>query len=272
MCKILIVGNSHVAAVRSAWQKLQPEFRGIDISFFAAPLNIFSSFTLSENRQFGVLDVSGCPSRTVNIIKLNSGGYLSRNFNDFDHVVIVGGRWGMPEILKIYSAYLGENGYEPHTNRQSRIETVFLELCRDLVQRYFPQTALFECGHPNMHIIPAPRRSERLLPTESNIEQFGQQRYASGKYLNLCNHNGLKELINLQSALFVQSVEALGMSCHPQLPETIGEFGLTKARFSDAPERLQTNLRVEIDNIHMNSEYGALFLRDFLFQTGLAKR
>ncbi len=272
MCNILIVGNSHVAAVRSAWRELQSEFRDISISFFAAPLNIFSNLTLSANREFGILDVSGYSSRAANIVKQNSEGYLSRNFNDFDHVVIFGVRWGFPDILKIYSAYLGKNGYEPQKNLQSRIERIFLELCRDLVQRYIPQTALFECGHPNMHVVPAPRRSERLLPTPSNVEQYGQRRYASGKYLNLCNQRGLKGLIDLQSALFVKAVEALGMRCHPQLTETIGEFGLTKARFSNRPERLLTNLYVEIDNMHMNSEYGALFLRDFLFQTGLAKR
>lgn len=272
MSKILIVGNSHVAAVQSAWHELQSFFRDIDISFLAAPLNIYSSLTLSPDRRFGILDEASYSRRAANIVKQNSGGYLHRDFNDFDHVAIVGARWGLPELLKVYSSYLGNHEHENVVNMQSRLNAIFLEICRALVDRYFHETSRFACGHPSVHIVPAPRRSERLLPTARNIKRYGAQQYATGRYKNLCNQNGIRELMDLQSNIFVKSVTSLGITCHPQPDATIGKLGFTDIRFSDNPKRLQPVKHVEIDNMHMNSEYGALFLRDFLFQTSSAKR
>jgi hypothetical protein len=89
MTRIVVVGSSHVAALKLGWEEIGENYPGVEIEFFAAPVGIFKFFQLSPDKRFGALNASEFTDAKLNLVRELNGGAVI-DLKPFDHVVRVG--------------------------------------------------------------------------------------------------------------------------------------------------------------------------------------
>jgi len=243
--RICVIGNSHLAALKQAWDQLTFDYREIELVFFGARASAMTHLEV----QNGCLVPTN--EETRQDIYFTSGGQSLIDINGFDAVLL----YGLACDTHIFSPALATHrvGNIADTTRKIMSLSCFTRICEDRVRRslMFKIASLVRSvsGVP-IFISPSP------FPSRSCVED------TSGKWnilaANYCQpiQQGYYDGINRA----FQSFEGIFL---PQPGDTVTDFLFTKTQFSKGSIRLIEGLssaHPDDDYNHMNKDYGNAFL------------
>ena len=225
--KVCVLGNSHVSALKLAWDELAATYSSINIDFFAAKGKSLGGLSVAGDKL-----VAGKPSLKKSIA-YTSGGKESVSVSEYDAFLVYGLTF-KPPILdrRLSQAVISDcciDNYRLSVNGQ------LAEMVRTISS--VPVLA----GH-------AP------FPTRLNEKQHPSEAVPYATVLDILN----------------SEFEDDGFAFVPQPEQTIEEEWTTMSAFAVGAPRLVTaehkvgNVHEEVDGLHMNSEFGKLYIQSFL--------
>ncbi|WP_370260188.1 hypothetical protein [Idiomarina sp.] len=238
---ILVMGNSHVAALKAAWDKIKGRYeKEVKLVFFAS-----SSSTMLDTYQS---DYSLLPKtqQVKNSWEITSGGFTQIDFSQFDLVLI----HGPVERLSVTAKRLRSLKQGNFVSQQ------FLD--KALVHSRPLATHLIEAAkvsfkgpviitsRPNILV---PRDSEERKVDKDKVER--NYRRVTQRMANACKREGL--------IFMPQPLETLH-----NLNQTKREFGDKAIGLGEKPLKNKVKFIEGDDQQHMNREYGEVVLKQLL--------
>ncbi len=254
--RLLATGNSHLGAVKLAWDRLAPQYPQVQVQFLGAPRETFDSFARDGNR-FGLFDESQVPKRMLEGMKAAMPALIV-DLADFDGVLAVGLNWGEIAVLGLLQRF-GVDGIRPAKGAMDRLSApTFAAFCTDIA-RTSPAVGVVETLRlVPVTVIPRPIRSELILQsTEADGRQFQA----------LAGHpDGMVAAIALHQAAFARVIAAQGAAVIDQPAATLAPCGLTRSVYSIGQKTVTTRgeTRDVVDMVHMTADYGAILLAHYL--------
>lgn len=240
MTRVCLIGDSHLAALRSGWSP--EDFPATRPTFFAAPAKSIRNLVVSK----GVLEASD--DDLERHLMITSGGQ-TRIAGDYDHYFVHGLEFGLSLVLELCR---GVPGMKDPEGWRARITAAA-----------FTDAADTAIGNSL-----AVRTAAKLRQITTAPITLSPTPVSSARYSNL--RRRLSENANAQAVATVFS-DACRRVVHevdgrflPQPAETLDADGLaTKPAYSREPARFLIRNPSD-DPTHMNSEYGTAVLRSLL--------
>ncbi|QEW21792.1 hypothetical protein LA6_004004 [Marinibacterium anthonyi] len=256
MTRIAMIGSSHTAALRMAWDALRASDKPAEVSFFVAPGGIYNTLTMEDDHKFGLHgdDPAQAEARAM-VEKLN--GTLTINVSTHDHVVLVGQPFNSIDLLELLSQAdvdgIRDTGADHLVSRPA-----FEALVGARVADMLPASWWRNRTDTQVTVVTRPRPSEGTL---GNRRLAGLQRDPAG----------LGAALDWCSARARAEMEPMGIGLVDQPAITFADNGLTRAEFSRGSARLNDRAHGDDDKAHMNADFGALQWREILDVLGLQK-
>jgi hypothetical protein len=262
MKRVCLVGDSHLAAIKSGWEIVGREYPEIEASFFGAPAE------KSENIAFESGRLVPKTEQAARYFKLTSGGQEFMSPADYDLIVLVGFGFSLGPVIRGYRSF--------RTDSQRYREGDF----QLVSSAYFDEIAAYQLGET------FGARLQREIRAASNVDVRccatpmccvtaleEQEHYTANGKLQFAALRKATEWGDLES-LAVAYESALsqlargGVLALAQPEETREAFIFTSPEFSTAATKLGGS-NTRNDGIHMNSRYGDLMLRRIFDMAGL---
>jgi hypothetical protein len=247
MSCICLIGDSHLAALKHAWNAIGAEFPGRTLVFFAGAGKSMNGLSVSD----GALAPHN--QWLTDALERTSGGE-SRIAGDYDRYVIHG--MGLSVYLAIEVARKFRAEHHADDGRKPISDDRYAELvCRTARDTIAGRTLakLREITAAPILVSPMPWAGAKNRRIRGTLMKAGE----SGDVARLFNE-GCARLARASGAAFL-----------PQPGETLEEDGIgTRAMFSAGPARFYAE-RANDDNSHMNAAYGEAVLRRVLMAAGL---
>jgi hypothetical protein len=265
MTRILLIGNSHAAAFKHAWDRMAPEYPQLDITFFVLPGVEFAKLRLNHKRRvFGAL--SGHDLSADALARLRKfHGQPTISLDGFDHILVVGKQHGMLELLSMLTSHdvdvLRETGAP-----QRLSEAAFNSFRAEIAQSYSPEMAwLVLRGFPvTFHAMP--RYSEHSTDAPDTMK------WEHDIAAPLIRQDaGVAEAMDGLAADYAKVLAEAGLTFLQQPASTLAPCGFTKAEYAQDAFGILGN-GIARDYLHMNPAYGEACLTAFLEHHGLAKQ
>lgn len=225
--KICILGNSHSASLKNAWDEISIHHPGFELIFFASRAKGLAGLRL-ENKQL----LPQTPSLAANLA-FTSDGLDRVDLESYDLFLIYGLDLGMPELDFCYSSAVKKQACLDTLSNSLNIR--ICEIIRSASDRPI------YIGHN-------PQRATPDLKAASRIEKINYQ-----QTLTMMNDE-----LKIERATIV-----------PQPEETLSHQWFTDMRFSigstrlDVGDEISGQLHPELDCMHMNKEFGKVWLDQF---------
>ncbi len=290
--KVLILGNSHVAAIRRGWTQIAGEFQSWHLEFFAGNSKLFNKMTLDENKVFGAHGTTRLSPRQQtwltgmlgvrNVNRLErrlpldqdegSAGYSAHqlkfldqvfgrrtvDLRAFEIVILVGRNVNEVDFLRQFEPY-SIDGLCEEAGKPSLSYSTFSRFCREIAMKRLPEPMWHGWDKPRVAILPPPIPCSDCPEDDPRYDIWA--RYG---------RDPLKGLPFLKT--YRAHVEALyreyGLTLLTPPDEVYDDTGLTRPEFGEAPTRLHPRAGTfdESDFHHMGADYGAIVLRHVLRQ------
>ncbi len=261
--KIAIIGKSHVAAIKSASKAVSADYPGCKLSFFAAPGPLFRKLELDPlNRVFGAIhETSLTDSKRSLLRKINKSDRI--DLGGFNAIVLAGidvKENLNAQILRRFSID-GTNHAKP---RRRMSMSAYRAMMAEMVTGSLPAVGWRHWMGPQIFATPTPRVAENCVDVDNTI------------IVPPINVKSWVPLVNrdlTRPESFTPYIEALregfaaeGITFVPNPDETYGKTGLTKADFARGAVNFRTirNAGMDFDSKHMNTDFGAICLRNLL--------
>jgi hypothetical protein len=296
-----MVGNSHLAALKSGWKQIGEEFSDVSITMFGAPGSSFFDVDVRDGQI-----VAGSEKAAASFEQ--TGGTATVPVEDFDAVVVVSAGLGFRDTLASLKTHL------PYFLISERFSIAVLSSRRDRRERKWTTAngilrqvrggALRILGDrlpPSLQLRVRTRLARRPLVSASAFDatlrgtvrashaghltsrlaeecdlpvyylptprpSAALKHMSSGSMLARADEDGWGELIARKiDAAIDDALDGLARVV-PQPPETIERSLFTLAKFSQGSSRLNDDgtAHADYDSVHMNAQYGALVLRDLI--------
>ncbi|MFV2053269.1 hypothetical protein [Aliiroseovarius sp. YM-037] len=249
MKRILVIGNSHIAALRAAKDRIADAYPMLDITYFGVPGNRFNASDVGLDGVFRT--AADDPKARRMAKKIN--GQADIDLQQFDNVLVVGPRFRLTRVLRMtVSTEVAE--WARSNGERLVSESFFNEGLRQLAQDGADEVAVqFATSHPitvaaaafpTADVLPDGPHHDRLLAQVSGHMHCGRifRRYQKAIHDALLN-NGLRYL--------------------PQPVETLAGAFLTDSAFATEATDLRDGERSVADKRHMNAEYGFLLFQAY---------
>jgi hypothetical protein len=250
--KVCVIGNSHIVALKLAWDRFSSQADGVELRFFGSS---------GQNLRFLKLDKGALTSddrEVVQQMKVTSGGSSRIEIADYDAFLLSGLSLGVYNMLRLAKDHrtVGTVGVAPYSHLIS--DAVF-----DLaVKRHF---ALATCVQVTDLIRSvAPNAPIAAAPTPHPCRGLTDAR----------NHWADAELLSTRiepvwSRELAEFLATRRVSFVPQRKETQDGRFFTQKRYSVGSVSLRgMKERVKEEHRHMNAEYGSYVLADALPMIG----
>lgn len=246
MKKIAIIGDSHTAMLKLAWNEMRTEIPSIDISFF-----VWRSDGKKE------LILRGKNSETsIKEIKILENQNNVVDVNEFDAILICGLEFGIQSILNIYQYHRTKNQKEDaYLISKSCLDAAVEGTVKQSLAMKVADSVAYH-SEVSKYLIPTPRGSECFLDysEESNVYK-------------LCIENGDEESVSETYLASANLFENKDVKVLHQSTNTIKHLIFTEKTYSNAfnaseHDRYQ-ELKGRRDLIHMNAMYGKHLLTNF---------
>jgi hypothetical protein len=248
--KICVIGNSHVAAVKTGWDRIQHEFPRVEMTYFAARARYMRDLRVRG----GILEAA--TEQLRKLIASTSGGESTIDPSHYDGFLVVGSQLGLVYMLHMFASYrlFGFMGSTPGATMLS--EACFHETARAQIDRSLAICLVRRLrsitGKP-ICVCPEPLLDERA----PQFEPFWQRDAELG--------------YSLLSGLFDEKINQLQQELNfkfiPQPGKTVANEIFTAQEYKSGSIRLQPGFDAkhdETDLMHMNSKYGALVIRSVM--------
>jgi hypothetical protein len=250
---VCIFGNSHLAAVKSAWNVHESKYPQINIKFFGAPGAVGVRL---PGMEFTEGKAVATDPELVRMVREISGGDDSVALNSHDALVVIGLGLGFRPILLLLRSHLATEEYKTARQEQELIsEACLIQCIKDLLNDNASVMLLKKLKantNKPIYVCTEPYLSEAAL------DQVKFQ------HLQLLKQNGALERIReLYSRCLSDILADVGASLIEQPKVTIDPPCFTKRKFSRGSTFLlrERKKHPEVDIRHMNKKYGALLLK-----------
>lgn len=247
--RICIIGNSHLAAVKLAWDDLANCYKDIEIVFFGARGTAMKNLEVKNGCLIPTDDF------TKQEIKFTSGGQEFISFNNFDAILL----YGLACDLRMLSFPLSTHrlGHKIADSRPIMSQACFTQLCEDRVSHnilFEIATMVRDATDIPIFVSPAPFPSQACI--EDETQNWSYLNNHDGKITQQSYYQGISNAFSSLHAIFI-----------PQPEATITNNVFSKPHFTKKAIRLIkgfSHIHPENDYLHMNKDYGKLLLVQFL--------
>jgi hypothetical protein len=248
--RILLIGNSHIAAFRKAWDGLRDTYAEVDIDFFAKPGPDYYSLRLdAQSARFGALDESEFTTAQLNGLERFNGKRVV-DISGYDQIMVVGNQHGLADLIWLI-AHRDVTGLRQTNANQLLSAGAFEAIVQDIATSFLPdpQWAVWEQVPVTFHAMPR--------PAETVFDKLDPKSNLGRTYANLnANQDGLREAMVRLGLVFEAQLKTMGLRFAEQPEATMNTYGFSQSRYN--PQR--ENSEHKPDYSHMSSEYGALCL------------
>lgn len=251
MTRLLFIGNSHLAAVKTAWDQAAPP--GHDAEFFGAPQRAWARMALLPGNHFGLSE--GDYKRQHQITEA-AHGKPAVSLDNRDIVLSVGGFSAAEAIAALLAGCdipdLRETG-----SATLLTEPLFAKACATLAAACLPETGWHNRSDVKCAVLPRPAPADSCLTST-------WPGYAPWHRL-AADPAGVTDAFALFDDALTGTLAAKGITYLPQPRETRSETGLTPARFlapGGGAKPGEDHKRG--DHAHMNTAYGAACVTQIL--------
>jgi hypothetical protein len=249
MMRLLVTGNSHAAALRSAWKGMTNRPEGLEVDFLNLPRKHVAHLSAASDGRFGLLDESLVPKEEFSLLrKINT--VLVRDLHDYTHVLVAGCLLGIKPNLRLLAYHRIDLIREQPAGLPRLSQAAYAAFAQAITVKRIP-TARIQSFSPwcKVGVCMAPRPSERALhgPASNGFMKALKQ-----------DTTGVRAALALTHGPLARAIAAQGGKFFPVPDSSLAASGFTKSSYSYASEI------VEPDDKHMNAEYGALCLEPIL--------
>ena len=250
---ICIFGNSHLAAVKSAWDVHESKYPQIKIKFFGAPGAVgvrLPSMEFTEGKAVAT------DPELVRMVKEVSGGDDSVALNSHDALVVIGLGLGFRPIILLLRSHLATEEYKTSRREQELIsEACLIQCIKDLLNDNASVMLLKKLKantNKPVYVCTEPYLSEAAL----EHEKFQHLRL-------LTQNDALARISKLYFRCLADILAEVGAILIEQPKVTVIFPCFTKRKFSRGSTFLlrERKKHPDVDVRHMNKNYGALLLK-----------
>lgn len=254
--KVLILGSSHVAALKSATGKVLVRYPDVQLDFFAAPGPLYREFQLdSQERFIGLLEDSDVKEDEIALMnRLNGASKLF--YGDYDAVVLAG--YSINETLnaRILSRFSVDD--TSHSKPGARLsKSAYLSMLAEIAQNVLPDAGWWNLETPRVFLSPAPRIAENCI-------HVGTRTVAS--WVPLVEKDlTTPDIFEIYVRFLEEIFRKIGVTFIPQPEDSFGKTGLTQSRYSEGAVYIRPgDHRADYDAKHMNAAFGEMSLERIL--------
>lgn len=237
--RICLVGNSHLACIKKAWDTRASDFPGVDVRFFASSANSIVDTTVSGSSIIPRTD------QVKNSFVLTSGGLDVIVPSDYDAMVLYGFSLNLRQVLQLKDRLAASSGVSSAFRDKA---TIYNNPSSSHVYRLrasFSTGRWITCMRPNTAAEPG--------SSETPVEQFaGYYGDAQRALVPLFEKFGMEYI--------QQPVETLA-----SMDETLSHFNLGGYGLGTKPKAEgYTKISVDKNRNHMNDDYGGIMLKSMV--------
>ncbi|PWE27927.1 hypothetical protein C4N9_13800 [Pararhodobacter marinus] len=258
MTRLVILGNSHLGALRAALRDEPALAQGTEIAFFGGIAPVFKAMTLGPDLRFGLFGPHGVAEANVEQTKKLFGG-TSIDLNKADTVAIAGIAWHVWPLIDLLDRYAvdGLTATEEAGDNALRLSRPAF----DAVLAALAEASLAPFGWTRSLGKPV-RLLLRPVPPETLITEG-----KPGTRPERATRRGFAQALSLLEHSLTETGARLGLGVVVQPAQTRAASGWTLAEYQRGAVRLAPGARAapaQKDNEHMNTAYGAACLTDLL--------
>jgi hypothetical protein len=264
MTRILVIGNSHVGALKQGWELCADDFPGARVDFFALAGRNFTELQLDRSLRFGLPeDADPASSAYRSVQRIN--GCSSVELNQADVVVWAGYDWRHAVLAALLDGYdvdgIRESGASSLMSRAA-----FAAACDALAEALLPPEPWRDWPRPQLFLLPRPVPAESCLTAASGGPKFGHWTRA------LRNGASFRPALDLFFDALAARLREAGIGLVRPPERTAGATGLTDAVHTHGSTRLRNDEpHPGNDHSHMNGEYGIACLEALFDQIGVRR-
>ena len=253
MKRTLIIGNSHVGALRLAWTKDWDISNDFSTQFWTLPARLLSKAALWSENRFGLGHNGGVSEDDINLCeRLN--GQIDLDLDDYDLIVDVGLPLPLRSLLSLVSNWSIE-GISEIKAADILSEELFREVCRTLATDTVQSSILPKLSSKEIISIMRPLPSEKIL----EIDNANQLVISIRSYL--ADGNSLRDTLKVFFEEASLAHQRMGRELLIPAASMFSDEGLTKQKFSIGSSGVHSNRRHDDNDVsHMNTEYGRIIL------------
>lgn len=255
MTKICMIGNSHVAAMRLAWDKVAAEYPMVEALIYGAHARNLVTVQADAHKE---LQFDGPPLWSFRAGN-DPGRARSIPLGDSDAIVIVGCDFGPSCVFRTYKRYhfAGLNGRRKQALTRDYFKRAVTAAVDESAAGVLAKAIKAAIGTPVM-LVPAP------LPAESGFTDFDKTKMEP--YRAAQDAGDGPKLMEVYGEV-CDELRNRGLQVMRQPEVTTASPLSSLQRYSDNSVRLRADddaLHPENDYFHMNEEYGSLVWADII--------
>lgn len=254
--RLTIVGNSHVAALKRAWDAMESRPAEIDLRFFASPDRYLRHFRLGHDLVFRLPAVAAKQRPLIARSARQVNGATEIDLSGSDAVVLYGGVLFQCEFAEIIATY-DVDGYRAAGAPRRMSRAAFEAVCDDLAEAALPRAFWLRGDIARFAVFPRP------LPSEG-AATAGGERTAPWRDVAV-RPEGARAMVERLFVALGAAHARRGIDFLRQPASTLEPSGMTSAVYSRDSHRLIPGEKHSDDDVtHMNARYGALCLATIL--------
>jgi len=248
--RLVVIGNSHLAALKQAWDQYKNNFSDIELIFFGAPGKSLSFVEIQNGCLISKSD------KTAEYFRFTSGGLDKIDCAEFDGVLF----YGKLNIRLFATTFKTHTlGHSVNGNRLHISTGCLTQIVVDRLKEFKWLLMLREVTDLPIYFVPAPYPSRSCLNGQDSEWEFLKMNSDMLKMVSDSFINGSKLALRKFNTTFL-----------PQPQETIEDFLFTQAHFTKDSVGLfgllqdSISLHEDTDVTHMNMKYGLSILASVL--------
>lgn len=251
--KICVIGNSHVAALKLGWKRIRSDWTGVAMHFFAAPATEMNA--LSANSP----SLEPTTENLRRYLMLTSGAGMI-DLSAFDMVALHGMAFSNRFVRSVYHRYrliehADRRGFL--ISRDTFVEAVKGLLCSSMCWRI--RELIIASSGRMPAIICQPNPGQRIVEADSRWRIPSEDR----KSLAGIFEQALDGIRSDGTIVLVQPAETVIDQLFSKVAYAADTESFDRA-FGSLAEAASASGAKMVETAHMNPEFGALILREFL--------
>ena len=256
MTHIRIIGNSHVAAFKGGWDNICDDYPDFEVSFFASSARHSRHFKLGSDLSFGLIDRAAPLDAIEKVEMLNGAAFTDLTEPD---IVIVAGIPNPTRFVPSVVSRFSVDGLVEHEASQQLSRAAFNAFCVDMIMRAMPtqQWLNWPDNAPRLILNPTPNPSADC----ANDNDAAYNSWISAGAYPDAVFKAQKRL----NEIYQKVLDRYDISLLRQPRETLLRSGMTNPEYSVGSRRIINDEKHPANDYgHMNADYGALILTNFL--------
>lgn len=245
----LLIGNSHLAALKLGWDQIKKKHKGTELMFAGARGQQFRRLHLDGN----VLTSSSPQGR--NMIERLAGTSDPIDVSTFDRVWIVGAQYAVLPYIRLYLNYRSEDHPSLGTKAQILSAPTFA----------LAASSVFDDSSGN-------GLAQELVALGSAVGIITQPMpshaaLSAGRWAALDPDTDLAPIADMFNRGLNDVADRLEVTVHTQPTETLQTPITTRSEFARGSAGLRDNRHDDDDVIHMNGDYGCAIVETHILSS-----